>query len=78
MGGWALYSTTIKSDGQLHTAPAPVRPTPSPPPSPPQTTPKKGLSLSGDTLLILAIALLLMQNKKPDWLLLIALGYLLL
>lgn len=75
MGGWALYSTTIKSDGQLH--PRPVSPPPKAPPPVPSKE-KKGLSLSGDTLLILAIALLLMQNKKPDWLLLIALGYLLL
>ena len=74
MGGWVLYSTTIKSDGQLHSlSKAPPK---APPPVP--TEKKKGFSLSGDTLLILAIAMLLMQNKKPDWLLLIALGYLLL
>ncbi len=69
-----MYSATIKSDGMLH---RPAAPKPAPTPSrPPAKDPSP--ALRGDTLLILAIAVLLLQNKQPDWLLLAARVYLLL
>ena len=78
-----MYSTTIQSDGQLRqmrspsvTPGTPVAPKASAPPKP---APRPSLlGLPGDKLLILAIILLLLQNKKPDYLLLAALAYILL
>lgn len=74
-----MYSTTIKSDGVLHPARTePLPPEPAPRPAPPAKKSILPPGLSGDRLLIIAIAFLLLQNKKPDWLLLTALAYLLL
>lgn len=77
-----MYSATIsprssiKSDGQLHTAP--VVP-PNPKPKPPAPAPRKILSagISSEQILIAAVAYLLLQSETPDWMLILALVYIL-
>ena len=68
----------IKSDGQLHRSHPPAPPQMSPPPKAP---PRKGFSLtdiSSEQILIIVILYLLLKTDKPDWMLIIALGYILL
>lgn len=77
-----MYSTTIvperriKSDGQLH-QPTPAAPL-APRPAPKMQKPSLLKNISGEQILIAVIAYVLLQSKKPDWLLIIALVYILL
>ena len=73
-----MYSYNVRSDGQLDE----VRRARTPPasPSPPAAPAKLSPALDSEVLLIGALMFLLYTSggKKPDWLLLAALGYLLL
>lgn len=84
-----MYSATIsprsniRSDGQLHPRPsAPATPQNTAPPSqkPLAPIPKNSFlnSITTEQVLIAAIAYLLLQSDTPDWLLIIALVYILL
>lgn len=79
-----MYSTTIsprgvRSDGQLHGHRAPPpKPAPAPPAPPaPSVPPAKPVGLSAEQILIGVIAYLLLQNEKPDWMLVLAMVYIL-
>ncbi len=76
-----MYSTTIsprssiKSDGQLHTASVtPPKPKEKPPAVSHKILPK---NISSEQILIAAVAYLLLQSETPDWLLILALVYIL-
>lgn len=79
-----MYSTTIsprpsiKSDGQLHGSPpvaSPPKPVKNPPP--PTRRPALPLNISTEQILIAVIGYLLLQSDSPDWLLILALVYIL-
>ncbi len=82
-----MYSATIsprehiRSDGQLHPAPTPRTSAPPPAPLPQKKMPAsrraKIGNISSEQVLIAVIAYLLLQNDTPDWMLIIALVYVL-
>ena len=83
-----MYSATIsphssiRSDGQLHprqsVPPTPKHTAPAKKPTPPVVKTSFLGSITTEQVLIAVIAYLLLQSDTPDWLLIIALVYILL
>ncbi len=81
-----MYSATIsprasiKSDGQLHSAPVNLPKAPPKPKEKPPTPVRHKLlptGISSEQILIAALAYLLLQSEKPDWMMILALVYIL-